>query len=161
MTGRVLLIGLDSADAELIERWADQGHLPAFDRLRREGLWTRLGTTAEVMHVSAWPSIYTGVTPGQHGLYHAYQVRAGDQRIQRTQPSWGASRRSGSISTMPGAAASSSTPSWTGHCPASKGSRSLEYGTWTWFGEPARHRRPAHRTSCASSAPIPPRTTAG
>ena len=35
--------------------------------------------TAEVMHVSAWPSIYTGTTPGHHGMYHAYQARAGEQ----------------------------------------------------------------------------------
>ena len=35
---RVLLVGLDSADAELIEQWADAGFLPNFARLRREGV---------------------------------------------------------------------------------------------------------------------------
>ena len=136
MTGRVLLIGLDSADAELIERWADQGHLPTFARLRREGLWSRLGTTAEVMHVSAWPTIYTGVTPGRHGLYHAYQVRAGDQRIQRTNPAWcarppfwkhldDAGRRCIVLDAF---------MDWP--LPGFKGQQVLEYGTWTWFGEP-------------------------
>jgi predicted AlkP superfamily phosphohydrolase/phosphomutase len=136
MTGRVLLIGLDSADAELIERWAAQGHLPTFARLRREGLWGRLRTTAEVMHVSAWPSIYTGVTPGRHGLYHAYQVRAGDQRIQRTSPAWcarppfwkhldDAGRRCIVLDAF---------MDWP--LPGFKGRQVLEYGTWTWFGEP-------------------------
>ena len=83
---RVLLIGLDSADAELVENWVAEGFLPTFAKLRREGLWSRLGTTAEVMHVSAWPTLYTGTTPGQHGMYHAYQIRAGEQVIHRTEP---------------------------------------------------------------------------
>jgi hypothetical protein len=52
---RVLLLGLDSADAELIEHWPDEGHQPTFARLRRDGLWSRQRTTAEVMHVSARP----------------------------------------------------------------------------------------------------------
>ena len=85
---RVLLIGLDSADADLIEQWAAAGYLPTFARLRRDGVWGRLGTSAEVMHVSAWPTLYTGTTPGHHGMYHAYQVRAGDQRVHRTEPQW-------------------------------------------------------------------------
>jgi predicted AlkP superfamily phosphohydrolase/phosphomutase len=85
---RVLLIGLDSADALLIERWAAAGHLPTFAGLMREGSWSRIGTTAEVMHVSAWPSIYTGARPGRHGLYHAYQTRAGSQLVHRTLPQW-------------------------------------------------------------------------
>ena len=83
---RVLLIGLDSADAELIDAWAAEGHLPTFARLRREGVSGRLGTTAEVMHVSAWPTLYTGTTPGQHGMYHADQVRAGDQATHPAEP---------------------------------------------------------------------------
>ena len=87
---RVLVLGLDSADAELIERWADAGHLPTFAALRREGTWGRLGTTAEVLHVSAWPTIYTGALPGHHGLYHAYQARAGTQALHRTRVEWGA-----------------------------------------------------------------------
>src|SRR5262245_35316581 len=71
---RILLIGLDSADADLIERWCQEGYLPTLQSLRQAGIWGRLGTTAEVMHVSAWPSIYTGTTPGKHGMYHAYQI---------------------------------------------------------------------------------------
>ena len=27
-----------------------------------------------------------GTTPGHHGLYHAYQIRAGEQVIHRTDP---------------------------------------------------------------------------
>ncbi|MEO1019945.1 MAG: alkaline phosphatase family protein, partial [Pseudomonadota bacterium] len=76
MTGRkVLIIGLDCADRELMERWCEEGHLPTLQRLRaRQGV-SPLSSTAEIMHVSAWPTLHTGTTPGQHGMYHAYQVR--------------------------------------------------------------------------------------
>ena len=65
---KVLLIGLDSADAELIQQWMQSGHLPNFSKLCQQGAWGDLGTTAEYMHVSAWPTLYTGVMPGHHGM---------------------------------------------------------------------------------------------
>lgn len=136
MSRRVLLIGLDSADAELVERWADEGHLPVLAGLRREGLWSRLGTTAEVMHVSAWPTIYTGATPGQHGLYHAYQMRAGDQRIQRTSPSWMARPPFWRHLDAAGRRCIVFDAFMDGPLDGFRGIQIREYGTWTWFGEP-------------------------
>lgn len=133
---RVLLLGLDSADAELIERWSDDGQLPTFARLRRDGVWTRLGTTAEVMHVSAWPSIYTGTTPGRHGLYHAYQVRAGDQRVQRTLPEWCARPPFWQFLDDAGRRCIVFDAFMDVRLPEFKGVQILEYGTWTWFSEP-------------------------
>jgi predicted AlkP superfamily phosphohydrolase/phosphomutase len=133
---KVLLLGLDSADAELIERWADDGHLPTLARLRREGVWTRLRTTAEVLHVSAWPSIYTGTTPGRHGLYHAYQVRARDQRVQRTLPEWCARPPFWQFLDAAGRRCIVFDAFMDLRLPEFKGVQILEYGTWTWFSEP-------------------------
>jgi predicted AlkP superfamily phosphohydrolase/phosphomutase len=133
---RVLLIGLDSADADLIERWSSEGHLPRLAELRRAGAWGRLGTTADVMHVSGWPTLYTGVTPGRHGLYHAYQVREGSRGVRRARPE-----------------SCGSPPFWKYLDDAGKrclvfdafmtypldgfgGLQILEYGTWTWFVHP-------------------------
>jgi predicted AlkP superfamily phosphohydrolase/phosphomutase len=138
---RVLLLGLDSADAELIERWSDEGHLPTFARLRGEGVWRRLGTTAEIMHVSAWPSIYTGTTPGRHGLYHAYQVRAGDQRVQRTLPEWCARPPFWKLLDDAGRRCIVFDAFMDLRLPKFKGIQILEYGTWTWFSEPASSPR--------------------
>lgn len=133
---RILLIGLDSADAELIEGWMADGHMPNFARLRREGTWGRLGTTAEVMHVSAWQSLYTGTNPGQHGMYHAYQIRAGEQDIHRTLPEragrppfWKHLDDAGRKCIVFDAFMDYPLPGY-------KGVQLLEYGTWTWFGEP-------------------------
>lgn len=133
---RVLLLGLDSADAALIEAWADAGHLPTFDRLRRAGCWSRLVTTAEVMHVSAWPSIYTGRTPGHHGLYHAYQVRAGDQRIHRTLPEWLAQPPFWKLLDDAGRRCIVFDAFMDAPLAGFQGIQVLEYGTWTWFGAP-------------------------
>jgi len=134
---RVLLIGLDSADADLLDRWTGEGHLPVLAGLREQGVWGRLGTTANVMHVSAWPTLYTGALPGHHGMYHAYQVRAGIHGVRRTLPEW---------CSLP--------PFWKYVDDAGRrclvmdafmdyplegfgGIQILEYGTWTWFSEPS------------------------
>lgn len=134
---RVLVIGVDSADAELIERWCDEGHLPVLQSLRRQGIWARLRTTAEVMHVSAWPSLYTGMHPGKHGMYHAYQVRAGDQRVHRTNPTeyghppfWKYLDDAGRTCIVMDAFLNYRLEGF-------RGIQILEYGTWTWFAEPA------------------------
>lgn len=133
---RVLLIGLDSADADLIEQWMADGSMPHFAALRRQGLFGRLGTTAEVMHVSAWPTMYTGATPGHHGMYHAYQIRAGEQVIHRTEPGriglppfWKLLDDAGRKCIILDAFMNYPIKGF-------KGIEILEYGTWTWFGEP-------------------------
>ena len=134
---RVLLIGLDSADAELIEGWAGEGVLPNFARLKREGGWARIGTTAEIMHVSAWPTLYTGTTPGHHGMYHAYQVRAGVQGIHRTEPQWCGRPPFWKYLDDAGRRCVIFDAFMDYRLPDFRGVQILEYGTWTWFGEPA------------------------
>lgn len=133
---KVLLIGLDSADADLIDRWCREGHLPVLQSLRQQGIWGTLGTTAEVMHVSAWPSLYTGTTPGKHGMYHAYQISPGEQDVHRTRadecaqaPFWKFLDAAGRRCIIMDAFMSFPLPGF-------RGLQILEYGTWTWFGEP-------------------------
>jgi predicted AlkP superfamily phosphohydrolase/phosphomutase len=134
---RVLLIGLDSGDAELIETWMDAGFLPTFSRLRAQGLWSRVGTTAEYMHVSAWPTLYTGTTPGHHGLYHAYQVYAGEQLIRRPDPSGAGQPPFWKYLDDAGRKCIVLDAFMDYQLPGFKGMQILEYGTWTWFGTPA------------------------
>jgi predicted AlkP superfamily phosphohydrolase/phosphomutase len=133
---RVMVIGLDSADADLIERWCEQGYLPTLQSLRRGGTWGRLGTTAEVMHVSAWPSIYTGTMPGKHGMYHAYQIKPGEQEVHRTRadecgqpPFWKFLDEAGKRCIVMDAFMNYPIEGF-------RGIQILEYGTWTWFSEP-------------------------
>ena len=83
---RVLLIGLVAGDRELIEQWERDGLLPTISRMRASGTWASLQTTAEIVHVSAWPSIFTGTAPDKHGLYHAYVMQPGQQAPTRPRP---------------------------------------------------------------------------
>lgn len=85
---RVLMIGLDAAESELIERWTGDGTLPALARLRARGCYTRLGSSAEWLVGSPWPTFYTGTTPADHGMYHYVQWRAETMRTERPDPSW-------------------------------------------------------------------------
>lgn len=133
---RLLVIGLDSADAELIDRWVASGDLPTFASLRAEGAWGRLRTSAEVMHVSGWPTMYTGVGPAHHGLYHAYQTRDGVRGVERADPSrygappfWVDLDRAGRRTVIMDAFMTVPIQPF-------GGLQIQEYGTWTWFGSP-------------------------
>ncbi len=136
---RVLVIGLDSADAELVEQWTEGGRLPTLAALRQRGMWARLRTTAEVMHVSAWPTIYTGATPGHHGLYHAYQARAGTQALHRTRAEWCALPPFWKLLDDAGRKCLVMDAFMDYPLPGFRGTQILEYGTWTWFSEPGGH----------------------
>jgi predicted AlkP superfamily phosphohydrolase/phosphomutase len=81
--GRALIVGLELGDGRLIRAWAEAGMLPAFQRLISAGCWGWLETTADQLHISAWPSIYTGATPGDHGVYFTFQPAPGLQGYQR------------------------------------------------------------------------------
>ena len=72
---KLLLIGLDAAEASLVERWTDDGSLPALRALRTGGTWGRLSTSARYLTGSPWPTFYTGRPPSDHGIYHDFQWR--------------------------------------------------------------------------------------
>ena len=69
MKPKILIIGLDAATMDLIEPWAEGGHLPTLARLMREGASARLISTPNMHSASAWTSILTGLGPGRHGLF--------------------------------------------------------------------------------------------
>ncbi len=75
MQRRLLLIGLDAADADLVERWSGDGTLPNLAKIRREGTWGRLSSAARYLTGSPWPTFYTGRPPSDHGIYHDFQWR--------------------------------------------------------------------------------------
>lgn len=81
--GRVLIVGLELGDGQLIRGWSAAGLLPNFSTLFEAGSWGWLATTADELHISAWPSIYTGATPGEHGVYFTFQPAPGVQGYRR------------------------------------------------------------------------------
>jgi predicted AlkP superfamily phosphohydrolase/phosphomutase len=93
-------------------------------------------TTAEIVHVSAWPSIFTGTTPDKHGLYHAYVMQPGQQGPSRPRPDlspvpflWKLLNDHGKRCVIMDAFLT---------CPLQgfNGVQIVEWGTWSWFWTP-------------------------
>jgi predicted AlkP superfamily phosphohydrolase/phosphomutase len=80
---KTVIIGLELGDGGLLRTWAQSGLLPAIKVLIDRGCWGWLETTADRLHISAWPSIYTGTGPGEHGVYFTFQPAPGVQGYQR------------------------------------------------------------------------------
>jgi predicted AlkP superfamily phosphohydrolase/phosphomutase len=66
---RVVVIGFDGMDPALTERWIDEGKLPHFAVLSRDGSFRRLATTHPPLSPVAWSSFMTGVHPARHGIF--------------------------------------------------------------------------------------------
>lgn len=151
----MLLIGLDAADRELIERWSAEGLLPNISRMRAGGTWARLKTTAEVLHVSAWPSIFTGTPPDRHGLYHAYVMQQGVQAPVRPRPElcpvpfmWQLLDERDKRCVVVDAFLT---------CPIKnfKGAQIVDWGSWTWFGPQTILPEPLGRQIASRFGPYP------
>ena len=74
---RIILIGLDSADPDLIQKWCDNGRLPFISSLMDSGVYARLQSTLGLFSDSPWPSFHTGVNPAKHGYYNYIQLKRG------------------------------------------------------------------------------------
>ena len=66
---KVVLIGVDGASPNLIDKWVNDGKLPNFQKLRENGTWGKLKSTTPPFSAPAWTSIITGCNPGKHGIY--------------------------------------------------------------------------------------------
>ena len=69
-TKKMIVLGLDGLDPVLTRRWIDEGRLPAFARLLREGGDFRpLGTSLPPQTPVAWSNFITGMDPGGHAIF--------------------------------------------------------------------------------------------
>lgn len=77
---RLLVIGLDCADPQLLLRWADSGDLPVIRSLRERGTWGPLASPPGLADDGTWASFYTGVSPARHGRYFFHAIEPGRYR---------------------------------------------------------------------------------
>ncbi|MCP4630227.1 MAG: twin-arginine translocation signal domain-containing protein, partial [bacterium] len=66
---KVIVIGIDGMDPRLSEQMMDEGHLPNFAKLRKQGGYRRLGTSIPPQSPVAWANFINGAGPGSHGIY--------------------------------------------------------------------------------------------
>lgn len=72
---RVLLLGCDGADPQVVDRLLAAGLLPNLQSLQERGVRARLGTIRGRSSPAIWTSIATGVSPGAHGIEDFYVQR--------------------------------------------------------------------------------------
>jgi predicted AlkP superfamily phosphohydrolase/phosphomutase len=83
---KLLFIGIDSGDKDLILEMSRSGDLPALASLLET---SAVGTTRNPLGLyvgAVWPSFYTGLSPANHGRFCFEQVAPGSYRRERVRP---------------------------------------------------------------------------
>jgi len=66
---KVIILGFDGIDPDLLSKWMDEEKLPNLKRLRRRGTFLELGTTNPAESPVAWSSFATGTNPGKTSIF--------------------------------------------------------------------------------------------
>jgi len=67
---KVLVLGFDGMDPNMLQQWRDEGLLPNFDRFIAAGAqFQSLGTSIPPQSPVAWSTFSAGVDPGGHGIF--------------------------------------------------------------------------------------------
>ena len=83
---RVLFLAIDSAEPELLRKWADDGSLPTIKSLYESGVSGDSENFAALGSDAMWTSLWTGVLPGQHDRYFYRQIKPGTYRSDIYEP---------------------------------------------------------------------------
>jgi predicted AlkP superfamily phosphohydrolase/phosphomutase/tetratricopeptide (TPR) repeat protein len=65
---RLLLVGVDGADPQIVERLIGEGKLPTFAKLMREGAYGPLRSREPILSPLVWTTIVTGRKAQDHGI---------------------------------------------------------------------------------------------
>jgi predicted AlkP superfamily phosphohydrolase/phosphomutase len=84
----VVLLGLDAAELEVVERLAAAGSLPNLNRLFASGRSGIIRGEAELFAGAVWPTFYTGQPVHRHGLYHNKLWRQERMRCEIAAADW-------------------------------------------------------------------------
>ncbi|HEY0300177.1 MAG TPA: alkaline phosphatase family protein [Rhizomicrobium sp.] len=79
--GRVIVLGLDGVDPDVVDMLVGEGKLPHFAALRAGGAAGRLRSSKPMLSPILWTTIATGKTPDQHQIGHfvAINPSSGEQ----------------------------------------------------------------------------------
>src|SRR5712692_2196546 len=78
---RVLVLGLDGMDPQVVDLLMAEGKMPNFAKLRQDGAYGRLVSSPPLLSPIIWTTIATGKPPDQHGIGHfvAVNEKTGEQ----------------------------------------------------------------------------------
>jgi hypothetical protein len=66
---RLIILGIDGMDPQLLRRFISEGRLPNFAKLEAEGDFRPLTTSIPPQSPVAWSNLITGMNPGGHGIF--------------------------------------------------------------------------------------------
>ena len=66
---RVIALGLDGMDPQIVGRMMREGKLPTFLKIARQGMFGALGTSNPPQSPVAWSNFISGCNPGGHGIF--------------------------------------------------------------------------------------------
>lgn len=79
---KVVLIGWDAADWEIIDPLLAQGKLPALARLIKDGVKGNMSTMNPPYSPMLWTSVATGKTPDKHGVLGFIEIDPENQLVR-------------------------------------------------------------------------------
>lgn len=92
---RLLILGFDGMDADLVRNWIGQDQLPNFRELLDTSAWCQFKISPEYSSGMVWPTINTGLSPRQHQAYFGSRIIGGTYRLRprrlddiRGEPFW-------------------------------------------------------------------------
>ena len=80
---RIVLLGIDGANPQLLRQWARDGILPNLADLMSRGLSATTESLPGFFIGATWPSLYTGTSPAHHGFHYQLQLRPGTYDLYR------------------------------------------------------------------------------
>ncbi|MDR7419985.1 MAG: alkaline phosphatase family protein, partial [Armatimonadota bacterium] len=102
---KLLVLGLDAALPDLLQRFSVEGVIPNLTRLMQRGSFARVITTFPPLTAAAWSAITTGAGPGETGVPSLMVHFPGegldewhtsfDRRVQQAETLWEAAARAG------------------------------------------------------------------
>ena len=66
---KLIILGIDGMDPQLLHRFMQSGKMPNFSRLAREGSFHTLTTSIPPQSPVAWSTVITGLDSGGHGIF--------------------------------------------------------------------------------------------
>lgn len=69
LSKKVIVLGIDGMDPELLKLFVARGEMPNFKKLMTSGHYSQLGTTMPPQSPVAWASFISGCNPGGHGIF--------------------------------------------------------------------------------------------
>jgi len=86
MSARVLFVGIDAGDADLIRAWAHAGVLPNLRELLARGTSATSENPVGLFVGAVWPSFYTATSPARHARYCFNQIEPGSYAQPKFRP---------------------------------------------------------------------------